>query len=101
MRIKKGDNVRVLAGKDRGKRGKILSVDPDSGKAIVEGINRQKKSVRPKKQGEKGQIVEYNAPLPASRLMVVCPKCGKPARLGSGKGDQSLRRCLRCQAEFK
>ena len=100
-KIKKGDTVKLLSGKDRGKTGKVLQMMLSDGRVVVEGINVQKKNVRAKKQGEKGQVVEYNSPIDISNLMVVCPKCNKPSRLGGKKvGNDKLRVCKKCKAEF-
>ncbi len=68
MSIKKGDNVKILAGKDRGKTGKIIKVLPKHGKVVVEGLNMVKKHVRPKKEGEKGEIVEIPASIHISNV---------------------------------
>jgi large subunit ribosomal protein L24 len=98
MHVKAKDTVLVLSGKDRGRRGTVLSVDRVKDRALVEGVNVQKKHVRadPRK-GVKGGILEREAPLPVSNLMVVCPRCGNPTRVGheilsSGK---KARRCSR------
>ncbi len=99
MKIIKGDNVKVLSGKSRGKTGKILEVHTKNDKVVVEGVNMQKKNVRPKREGEKGQIVEFNAPIHISNVQLVCPKCSKPTRIGfvrSDKGDKT-RICRKCE----
>lgn len=82
MKIKKGDNIIVITGKDRGKKGKVTSVMPEAGKVIVEGVNVVIRNVRPRRQGEKGQRVEVTAPLSVSNVKLVCPKCGQPTRVG-------------------
>lgn len=82
MKIKKGDKVKILTGKDRGKTGKVLQVFTSKNRVSVEGLNLSIKHMRPRKQGEKGQRIEFPAPLNASNLMLVCPKCGKAARVG-------------------
>lgn len=81
MKIKKGDNVMVMAGKDRGKTGKVLQVFPVEGKVVVEGVNATVKHAKTRKQGEKGQKIEYNGPINASNVMLV-DKSGKPTRVG-------------------
>ena len=81
MKIKKGDKVKIIAGKDKGKTGKVLQVFPLKNKASVEGLNILIKHMRPRRQGEKGQRIEFPAPLNMSNLMTVCPKCGKIARV--------------------
>jgi large subunit ribosomal protein L24 len=80
--VKKGDTVLVLVGKDRGKTGKILAMLPREGRVLVEGLNIVKKHIRPRRSGEKGQRVEVPAPMPISRVMLVCPSCGKATRVG-------------------
>lgn len=100
MKIRRGDMVQVLSGKDRGKRGPILRVDQGAGTLVVEGLNLKKKHTRPRRRGEKGQVVEFAAPLPASRVALVCPHCQKAIRIGyrllpDGKKE---RWCRKCQA---
>ncbi|HOA47761.1 MAG TPA: 50S ribosomal protein L24 [Candidatus Paceibacterota bacterium] len=82
MKIKKDDQVLIISGKDRGRKGKVLKSLPKEGKIIVEKINIKRKHLRPKKQGEKGQVVEIPAPIDVSNVKIICPKCGKPARVG-------------------
>lgn len=99
MKVKKGDNVIVLAGKDNGKSGKIIKTIPKIEKVVVEGVNMRKRHLRPKKQGEKGQIVEISAPMHVSNVMLVCGKCGKPTRVGySVSKDVKSRICKKCKA---
>jgi large subunit ribosomal protein L24 len=102
MKIKKNDQVQILSGKDRGKRGKVLKVDPKLGKLIVEGLNLAKRHRRPKKGGEKGQIVEVPALVSVSKVMLICTVCGKPAKVGYKitEGGKS-RICKKCKAEIK
>ena len=101
MKIRKGDQVKIISGNDKGKQGKILSVFPDSGKIAVEGINMKKKHVRPRRQGQKGELVRIPAPFPAAHAMLVCGKCGKPARLGRlvNPSGEKVRICKKCGAE--
>lgn len=97
MRIKSGDRVQVLSGKDRGKIGKVLQVFVRERKASVEGINIMIKHLRPNKKGEKGQKVEFPAPLYIDKLMLICPKCEKPTRVGSRyEGKKKVRVCKKC-----
>ncbi len=101
MKIKKGDTVKIIKGKDAGKTGKVLRVFPDINKLSVEGLNLFKKHVRPKKQGEKGEVVQVTRPLFVSNAMIVCPSCKKPTRVGSKKeGDKKFRLCRKCKATF-
>lgn len=80
MHVKKGDNVKILTGKDRGKKGKVLQVFPQLNKVVVEGINMTVKNVRPKQQGQKGQVVRYNAPIHASNVQRVKEAAPAPAK---------------------
>lgn len=75
--IKKNDQVKAIAGKDKGKTGKVLRVFPDEGKVIVEGLNMVKKHSKPRKEGEKGQRIEVPGKINVSNVMLVCPKCGR------------------------
>src|SRR3989338_7810191 len=81
MKIKKVDKVKILAGKDKGKTGKVLQVFASADRASIEGLNLLIKHMRPRKQGEKGQRLEFPAPLNLSNVMLVCPKCDKPTRV--------------------
>ena len=82
LHVKKGDTVIVLAGKDRGKQGKVLEVSPKEKKVIVEKVNMVTKHVKPRRQGETGGRVEAEAALYACKVQVVCPKCKMPTRIG-------------------
>ena len=99
MHVKKNDTVQVLAGKARGKRGRVLSVDPHKQRALVENLALMKRHTRPNPQRNiKGGIVEKEAPIHVSNLMVVCGECGKPTRvarrrLEDGTGVRGCRRC--------
>ena len=81
MKLKKNDNVKVLAGKDSGKTGKIIQVFPLKGKVVVEGVNMLVKNLKPRQKGEKGQKIEFAAPLNVSNVILICPKCQKPVRV--------------------
>ena len=101
MKIIKGDNVKIVAGKDRGKNGKVLKVLPKDGKVLVEGLNMVKKNVKPKKQGEKGQTVSVPMPLNISNVMLICPGCGKGTRVGFAiEGEKKTRICRKCKARI-
>ncbi|MBU1131598.1 50S ribosomal protein L24 [Patescibacteria group bacterium] len=82
MKIKKNDKVIIIAGKDKGKSGKVMQVFSKEGKIVIEGLNLRHKHVRPRRQGEKGQRIEYSAPLDASNAMLVDSKTGKRTRVG-------------------
>lgn len=101
MKIKKEDQVLVISGKDKGRKGKVIESLPKSGKIVIENINLRKKHSRPKKSGEKGQIVELPMPLDTSNVKIICPKCNKPARIGYKKeGDKKFRICKKCNQEL-
>jgi large subunit ribosomal protein L24 len=101
MKIKKGDTVLIISGKDRGRKSKVIEVFLKQGRIVIEGINLKKKHVRPKKSGEKGQIVELPAPLRASNVKIVCPKCKETARVGYKiEGDKKFRICKKCNQEI-
>jgi len=87
MKIKKNDNVKIIAGKDKGKTGKVAQVFPKHNKVVVEGLNIRYKHMRPKKQNEKGQRIEYSAPMDASNVMIIDSKTGKIARVSFKKID--------------
>lgn len=100
MLIKKGDTVKIISGKDRGKSGKVISALPREGKITVESVNIKKKHLRPRKQGQKGQIVQKPAAIFASNAMLICPACGKPTRIGKKTtGSKKFRVCKKCGAE--
>ena len=98
VHVKKGDNVLIITGKDKGKKGKVLEVSPSEGKVIVEGRNMVTKHVKPRKMGQQGGIVKAEGAMYASKVMIVCPKCGKPTRIGHTVfGDGSKARvCRHC-----
>lgn len=102
MKIRKGDNVQVLSGNDKGKTGEVLEVIPGTNKIIVKGINIRKKHVKPRKQGEEGGIIPVECAIHASKVNVVCPKCGKATRIGYEiEKDQKVRVCKKCNAKIK
>ncbi len=96
FKLRKDDLVQVIAGKDRGKQGKIIRIDRDKGRAIVAGVNMVKKAMRKKNQNDRGGIVEIEAALQLSNLMIVCKKCG-PTRIGYKiTGEDKARVCRKC-----
>ena len=102
MSIKKDDVVVVLSGKDKGKQGKVLEVQPKTGKVVVEKVNVVSRHTKPRRQGEEGGIIQKEAPLYACKVMRVCPKCNKATRpahkvLADGK---KVRVCKKCGAEI-
>lgn len=101
MKIKKSDQVLVIAGKDKNKKGKVIEVLPKINKLVVEGLNIVKKHLRPKRAGEKGQKVEIPKPINVSNVKLICPRCGQPTRVGyriteAGK----FRFCKKCGMEI-
>jgi large subunit ribosomal protein L24 len=98
--IRKNDNVLVITGRDRGKRGRVLSVIPEKGRLVVEGVNFIKRHTRPNPQKNiKGGIVEREAPLNASNVQLVCPECASPTRIGRRLLDDGrrVRFCVKCK----
>lgn len=103
MKIKKGDLVLVLKGKDKSRKGKVIKALPKEQKVIIEGLNLRKKHFPPKREGEKGEIVKIPAPLSIANVKLICPKCKKPTRVGyrvisDSKSQQSkkVRICKKC-----
>lgn len=82
VHVKTGDNVVVLSGKDKGKKGKVVQVSPKESKIIVEGVNTVSKHVKPRKAGQTGGIIKAESALYACKVQLVCPKCNKPTRIG-------------------
>ena len=102
MRIKKGDNVQVLSGNDKGKTGEVLEVIPKSGKIIVKGVNIRKKHIKHRKQGEEGGIIPLECVIYSDKVNVVCPKCNKPTRIKYEMDkDKKVRVCQKCGAKLK
>ena len=101
MNIKKDDKVIVLSGKDKGKQGKVLVAEPKTMKVIVEGVNVATKHQKPRKQGEEGGIIKVETPIYASKVQLVCPKCGKATRVGHKiENGKKSRVCKKCGAEI-
>lgn len=101
MKLKKGDTVKIMGGKDRGKTGKVLTAMPLEDRIIVDGLNLFKKRSRPKKQGQKGEIVLVPRPMPASRVMLICSNCKNPTRVGFRMdGPKKTRYCKKCKANL-
>ena len=104
LHVKTGDQVVVINGKDRGARGKVMQVSPSEGKVIVEKVNVVKKHVKPRKMGEAGGIIEAEAALYASKVQLLCPKCGRPTRVGHViENGKKMRVCKKsdCGAKFE
>jgi large subunit ribosomal protein L24 len=101
MKIKKGDRVKVLSGKDRGKEGEVTRALPTRGKVIVDGINRVKKNQRQTRATMQGGIIDRDMPIPVSAVAIVCSSCG-PSRIGFRFDDQGrkIRVCRKCGADL-
>lgn len=102
LHVKTGDTVKVISGRSKGGKGKVVAVSPKEGKVIVEGVNMVSKHVKPKRQGESGGIVKTEGAMYACKVMVVCPKCGKATRVGvkvegTGKDQKKVRYCRKCK----
>lgn len=102
MHVKKGDLVVIIKGKDIGKKGKVLSVDQEKGRVIVERINLVKRHTRPTRQVRQGGIIEKEAPVAAAKVMLFCSKCGRPVRSGHRflPDGKKVRVCRRCGEEI-
>ncbi len=108
MHVKKGDEVLVIAGKEKGKKGKISIAMPAKDRVVVEGLNKIKRHMRPRAIGQMGGIVEQDAPIHVSNVMLVCPKCGRASRTGNrliaaadSKGRaKKVRFCKSCDANI-
>ena len=102
MNVKKGDKVVVLSGKDKGKEGEVLVAKPNEGKVIVEGVAIVKKATRPTPANQQGGIIEQEAAIDASNVLLICPSCGKPTRVGHAKDAEGkkVRVCKKCNAQF-
>ncbi len=102
MHVKRGDLVKVISGKDKGKEGKVLTAIPEEGKVIVEGVAMIKRHMKPRAQGQEGGIIEREAAINASNVLRVCSKCGKAARTGVKvlEDGSKARYCKKCQEVF-
>ena len=98
IHVKTGDTVMIISGKDRGKVGKIMQVSPKEGKVIVEKINMVSKHMKPRRMGETGGIVKAEGAMYASKVQIVCPRCGKPTRVAhkSYEDGTKARICVKC-----
>ena len=103
MHIRSNDTVMVITGKDKGTKGKVLSVSPKTGKVVVEGVAIATKHQKPRQQGMPGGIVKKEAAIDASNVMVVCPKCGAPSRVGHKilEDGSKVRTCKKCGAAIE
>ncbi|OGF74482.1 50S ribosomal protein L24 [Candidatus Giovannonibacteria bacterium RIFCSPHIGHO2_02_FULL_46_20] len=105
IRIRKNDVVVVISGKDRGKRGRVIDVISQRNKVVIEGVALKKKHQRPKKSGQKGEIVTLPSPIDASNAMLYCSHCARGARVGfivGAMGDKKVKRriCKKCKNDI-
>jgi large subunit ribosomal protein L24 len=99
--IRKDDEVQVVSGKDRGRRGRVVRVLPREGRIMVEGVARAKKHSRPSKKRQQGGIIDVELFVDISNVQVVCRSCGQPTRVGYRiDGDEKVRICRKCEAEL-
>ena len=98
MFVRSGDTVMVLSGKSKGVKGEVVAVSPKEDKVIVKGVNVVTKHVKPRKMGDQGGLIETESALYASKVQLVCPKCGEATRVGHAKGG--IRVCKKCGKEF-
>jgi len=102
MKLRKGDNVIVISGKDKGKTGKVIKALPKNNRVIIENVNLRKKHQRPKTGGQKGEKIEVPRAVAASNVLIVCKNCGKPTRVGFKllPDGKKLRICKKCKLEI-
>lgn len=102
MKIIKGDKIKVVSGKDKGKITNVVKVLSSVNKIVAEDVNMLKKHMRAKKEGQKGQMVRIAMPFNVSNVMLICPKCGKMARVGRKilESGKNVRVCKKCKAEI-
>ena len=101
VHVKRDDTVIVISGDDKGTKGKVIAVSPEEGKAIVEGVNVQKKHVKPRKQGEEGGILDVEGAVYTSKLQLFCSNCDKGVRVGyKTENDKKIRVCAKCGKEI-
>lgn len=98
VHVRTGDTVVVLSGREKGKKGKVIAVSPKEGKVIIEKVNLVKKHVKPRRMGEQGGIVEAEGAMYASKVQIVCPRCGKATRVGhkileDGSRERICKKC--------
>lgn len=102
MKIKKGDQVLVISGKEKGKKGKVIKILLKEKKIIIEGLNIRKRHSKPRKSGQKGEIIEFPAPINVSNVELICPKCGKAVRIGYKIVEKKKYRiCKKCGQEIQ
>lgn len=102
-KIRKGDNVKVMTGNEAGKQGQVIQVLPKENSLVVENVNLRKKHLKSNSQDQKGQILEFSAPVAISNVQLVCPKCEKTTRVGFKllEDGRKTRICRKCQETFE
>ena len=102
-KVRKGNTVIVIAGKDKGKKGEVIGTNPDDNKVVVKGLNIVKKSVKKSSERQAGGFTEIEAPIHASNVMMFCPKCNKGVRIGfvTEKNGTKVRACKKCGQKFE
>ena len=102
LKIKKNDKVRIVKGKDKGKSGKVLRINGRDGQVFVEGINMINKHTRQKDQSKPGGIIKKEGPVNIANIRVICPNCGKPARMGFDirESGEKARVCKKCNQQI-
>ena len=102
MKIKKGDTVKIIQGRDRGRKGRVLRVFPKENRLVIEGQNLVIKHIRPRREGEKGQKIKMAMPMSYSKVKLICPKCGKETRVGYKilADGRKMRFCKKCRNVF-
>jgi len=101
MKIKKGDTVKMLSGKDKSKTGKVTHVFPVEQKIVIEGINIRKKRMKPKREGQSGQTIQMPLPVHVSTAMIVCSSCGRATRVEKKDvAGKMIRVCKKCKGEL-
>ncbi len=102
LHVRTGDLIKVISGKEKNKTGKVLAVSIKEGKVVVEGVNIATKHLKPRQQGTTGSIVQVAAPMYASKVMLMCPKCNKATRIAHGFDNSSkkMRKCKHCENLF-
>jgi large subunit ribosomal protein L24 len=100
VKLRKNDTVQVISGRDRGKSGRIVRIDRDTGRAVVQGLNMVKKAVKQRKQSDKAGITSVEAPLGLAKLMILCKKCGPTRIRWRIDGEHRSRICAKCEGEL-
>ena len=102
MKIRKGDRVVVLSGKDRGREGNVVFAYPDKGRVIVDGANIAKKHQKPTRSTQQGGIIDKEMPIDVSNVAIVCPSCSKPTRVGYRfePDGEKVRVCRKCEGDL-